>query len=381
MNELDEGGDREVPAAALSSVVGRRREDEQREHHEAAPTDDIKLIKPTSVISRPPDVSTWHDYPAYVRPEPLGGMRLLHQHNCVESSSSSDDDDSCCIRVGTPTPFETEIFRGCLVLRASGLPTSEERQFEGMKRKLQLVVQGQFTQDVKYSELIAGEEFSRPFTHPPSDWLVGLFLFVARNVSPCYSLSGPTEARPGVTGLMLGLAQSVAVSEPGEEPDATGTPSEDTELLRGAGCDDFPRSFEERKRCFSGDPAAADGGWKDVVFDRSKVWTFGFWEHLMSIADFRLDLGIVSLPAAEYVEDQPLILCGRGSEKAGEKTLYSIEIWHERFVRAMNKNRGIDGINGDGNGNRRDGDGDSDGDGNGSADGNGGGWGWGWGWG
>mmetsp|Transcript_14681 Transcript_14681/g.41300 ORF Transcript_14681/g.41300 Transcript_14681/m.41300 type:complete len:366 (-) Transcript_14681:144-1241(-) len=256
------------------------------------------------------DPESWPDCPVLMRPEPATGMQLTEEGPQV-------------IRACRLHRFQSPIFSGCIVIRAEGLPTSEEGQFGGRKRKLQVVVQGSFTAEVGYADLIAGEEFPRPFTDPPNSWLVSLFLLVARQISPCYTLAGPEEPRPGVTGLMLGLAQSVCVSEPGSEPDPLGIPYEDTSLLG----DSFPSGFEQRKKFFS----RPGPSWESWSFDTSRVWTFGFWEHLMSIADFKLDLGIVSLSTTNLIKDQPLIICAR----AGGSSMYSVEIWHEALARGF----------------------------------------------
>ena len=95
---------------------------------------------------------------------------------------------------------------------------------------------------VRYSELRAGQQFAYPFTRVPGEWMVSAVMQVARAVSPCYTLAGPREPRPGMTGLMMGLAQSLCVSEPGEEPDPLGEPLEDTKALGPS----FPTTFSAR---------------------------------------------------------------------------------------------------------------------------------------
>uniref|UniRef100_A0A061R667 Domain of unknown function at the cortex 1 domain-containing protein n=1 Tax=Tetraselmis sp. GSL018 TaxID=582737 RepID=A0A061R667_9CHLO len=254
-----------------------------------------------------PPCEAWPDFPVLLRTEPGAGMRTQTQDGIL--------------RVAEKEYFETEIFKGCIVIRASGLSSSEPGQFGSRKRKLQIVVQGKFKQKVFYSEVYSGQEFARPFTHPPPSWLVSLFITVARTVSPCYKLVGPREPRPGITGLLVGLAQSICVSEPGQEPDPMGIPYEDTDLLGP----EFPKDFSSRKKTFS-----KREGWEDNHFDTTRIWTFGFWEHLMSIADFKLDLGVLNLPAAQYIEDQALVICS----KTRDKTLYSVEVWHEIFAKA-----------------------------------------------
>jgi hypothetical protein len=228
------------------------------------------------------------------------------------------------MRVGEAVSFESELFSGVCCLRVSGLPTSDDGQFEGRKRQLQVVVQGRFKRRCLYSELTAGQDFGRPLKNPPSGWLVSLILTVARRISPCYNLSGPEEPRPGMTGLMLGLAQSICVSELGSEPSPLDEPYEDTALLG----EDFPSGFSARKKHFS-----KPGLWEKDAFDTDRVWTFGFWQHLMSMATFELDLGVTTLSTARYIQDQPLVL----SSRVGHEALYAIEIWNERLLKAADE--------------------------------------------
>jgi len=256
-----------------------------------------------------PDCLDWPDRPVYLRPEPSSGMRVV-----------GPKDGKGGIQVGQEHEFESEIFKGRFILRASGLPTSDPDQFGAKQRKLQFVVQGTFKEGVRYKEVITGQEFSRPFNTVPASGLVRLVLSVVQRISPCYTLAGPHEARPGLTGPLLGLAQSVCVSEPGQEPAIAGQPFEDTSMLG----DQFPASFAERKKVFS-----KPGAWEDECFDTSKVWTFGFWQHLLSISDFNVDLGVTRLSAGKYIRDQPLILTSR----AGSQALYSIEIWNEQLAK------------------------------------------------
>lgn len=122
------------------------------------------------------------------------------------------------------------------------------------------------------------------------------------------------------SGLMMGLAQSIAVSEPGQEPDPLNDePLEDTSLL-GPG---FPSCFSQRKKLFSG------SSWDDGVFDTQRIWTFGFWEAPLNLSTFELDLGVMKLGVGSYIADQPLVLV---CSAADGEMVYSIQIWHESFV-------------------------------------------------
>lgn len=104
------------------------------------------------------------------------------------------------LRAGKLHRFETDVFAGCIVVRVAGLRSSDPQQFGNKRRKLQVVVQGRFKREIRYSELRAGQQFAHPFTHAPSSWIVGAVMAVARAVSPCYDLQGPNDPRPGMTG-------------------------------------------------------------------------------------------------------------------------------------------------------------------------------------
>ncbi len=56
-------------------------------------------------------------------------------------------------------PFETNLFRGRVIVRMSGLPNAED-YFRGRKRLTDLVVQGQFLRPVRFDRLMTGQKFS-----------------------------------------------------------------------------------------------------------------------------------------------------------------------------------------------------------------------------
>ena len=76
--------------------------------------------------------------------------------------------------------FETDLFVGCAVVWARGVPSAPARLFEGQRRRTVMAVQGRFKRPVAVEDLVTGQEFARPPKNLPAKWLVEKVLIRVR---------------------------------------------------------------------------------------------------------------------------------------------------------------------------------------------------------
>jgi Protein of unknown function (DUF1769) len=223
--------------------------------------------------------------------------------------------------LGVPFEFESPIFKGKMLLRfrhaPSDDPASHKAYFEGRKRLMQTVVQGQFTKrGIKMSDLWAGCIFDRPLAQAPPPSFTKIMDAVLRRVAPGVIMDLGSKS-PRVVALYAGTAQTMSVDAPGREPEITGphipeNVADDANLV----------TANKRKKHLSNPKKAAK-----LEYDTNKVYTFHTYDDSM-------DYGRGSMRIPMYgdydikpaIGPQPLSLTAVTT--LGE-TLYSFRIWHE----------------------------------------------------
>lgn len=76
--------------------------------------------------------------------------------------------------------FETDLFKGCVVIWAVGLPSTPPGLFRGQKRKTSITIQGQFRRPLPLDDVVTGQEFLRRPKNLPAMWLVETVLIRVR---------------------------------------------------------------------------------------------------------------------------------------------------------------------------------------------------------
>lgn len=122
------------------------------------------------------------------------------------------------------------------------------------------------------------------------------------------------------------LVQIINCSKPGEEP-ALDNPIEDMRLLgtlfRKPNGDPLPGI--ERKRLMSD-----QRNYSRLLYDTENIWTFHFWQHLLDLSTFNLDMSLRQFSLSGHLNGQPLQLMAK--DRKSEEYLWSFEVWHETLL-------------------------------------------------
>ncbi|CAL8462122.1 g1653 [Coccomyxa elongata] len=271
-------------------------------------------------LQHPPseqDFSGWPDDPLLLRAAPLPSLRM-HQGS-----------DPCAIRInnGRRIEFETDVFRGCAVIRAQGLSSSPEGLFAGERRKTSITVQGRFKQDLAVEDVVSGQEFKRQPKNLPAMWLVDKVLIrLAKKISPSMDI-GPLSA-PYLLAPVLALAQLVNVSAPGDEPDPCQPTPEDLRLFDPSltNTNGGPMDALKRKKHFWNKKNRAGH-----VFTREHVWTFQMYQHFVDMGAYELNM-IYGFDLGRHLDGQPLQFMLKDRRSGGY--LMNFHAWHRKLLPA-----------------------------------------------
>ncbi|GMH32235.1 hypothetical protein BSKO_00069 [Bryopsis sp. KO-2023] len=274
-------------------------------------------LKQAKVSISPPtleDYMGWPDRPCLLRLN----KSVAYQH-CLNGC----DPDRIRINTGEPFFFETDIFKGCAALYVAGLESAPPGLFQGRKRKTHLVVQGQFKRQMNFSEVLTGQEFDRKLLHIPAVPVLNLLLRMARKMSP--SMNAGIDPRPYLLSPVAAGAQIINCSKPGTEP-SLDNPLEDMRSLgsKFTKSNGEPLSGPDRKRLMSDQKNRAN-----LYYDKENVWTFHFWQHLLDLSTFKLDMSLRQFSLSGHLDGQPLQLMAKS--RAGEY-LWNFDVWHQSLI-------------------------------------------------
>jgi len=199
--------------------------------------------------------------------------------------------------------FETELFEGRAMLWVAGLPSSPAGLFKGRQRKTSLVVQGRFKRQLPYCDVFTGQEFFRPLLDLPAKWMINVLLRIARRLSPS-SMFGLLDAPHILTPLVAG-AQSIHVTAAGsgeDPPDLDAPAHENMQPVAGSPAEAQMTSVQ-RKKWFS-----SAKNREKRFFETHHIYTFHFWQHLLDLSTYELDMGVAAFDIASSLDGQPLQL-------------------------------------------------------------------------
>jgi hypothetical protein len=127
--------------------------------------------------------------------------------------------------------------------------------------------------------------------------------------------------------LVFAGAHAITVSPADKPPALTDPPHEDLRLF-GAPflLPDGTAMRADQRRKRMAEPRARQG----LQFTTQHVWTFHFWQHLLDIANFELDLTLAQFSLAQHLDGQPLAMMGKSRSR--DQYLWALESWHEDIL-------------------------------------------------
>jgi hypothetical protein len=227
--------------------------------------------------------------------------------------------------------------------------------FNGVNRRYQAVVRGQFKQALPWTDLLTGFHLAKPCGKLPPKWIIKSALKVISFFAPQLQakVSGP---HPQILTPLGSTPQCVMVHDTAVASDGSKmklmddvlcepTLDHDTLLQQASPATTSMQRARFRKKNFDRIFAnAADDGSSSPVFrtDPTKIYTFEFLQHLFDFELFSIELGSVlgSIPLAPILGGQPLQIMACNSKI---QYLWGFELWHAELmddVRSQQQHQG-----------------------------------------
>lgn len=152
-------------------------------------------------------------------------------------------------------------------------------------------VQGQFKQQVPFDSLMIGSEFSRPLKLPASSLLLRATQWLISKMGSGVQLN-PTGDQPHIFAPLIGAAQTINASLPGQQPDLLEA-EEDMTLYDSSlvsGWSGKAMSPGKRRSFF-----ASRSNRQGRNFDTEHVWTFQLYDQTMDYSTFTLPIPLFKL--------------------------------------------------------------------------------------
>lgn len=229
------------------------------------------------------------------------------------------------VPLGVPFEVDSSLFRGRVLLRFRNAKSDDtlkhKEYFDGRKRLMCTVVQGQFKRPISMDEVYVGSLFAQPLAGAPPRSMATIMSAVIRRIAPGVVLDLASDS-PKVIALLAGTAQTMSIDTKGDEPDITlpDIPENVSHVLGST-----LASKSRRKKVLSSPKKA-----RRYTFDTSHVYTFHTYDDAMDYG-----LGTMHIPMyGEYdikprIGRQPLSLTA--VTQSGE-ILYDMRIWHEDSI-------------------------------------------------
>lgn len=229
--------------------------------------------------------------------------------------------------IGVPFQFTSELFEGQCLLRLRNV-TSDNTEgdagyFRGRRRLFQTIVQGRFKEPLLVSEVLTGHEFVRPLQHLPYPWMIKAGTTLIRTLAPGANICVHSQ-QPVCMAIMAATSQTVRVDKRGDEPDISSIDIQEDCAMMGGDFESGKVSSAGRKSLLS-QPLRA----QEYTFNTESVYTFDFYQSLLDVSTYSLDLGIIKLGLSPVLDGQPIQCL---SKTRDGRYLWSFQIWHENLL-------------------------------------------------
>jgi len=295
----------------------------------------IKLVLQVEKIQRAgvelPPVSKWPDRPVIARGRPACTLQVTPRAatQYYPSAPMPPDPISLCVNVA-PYDFETPLFKGSLIVRVRGLPTTQEEYFAGRNRRMQVCLQGRFKRRTRFDKVFSGQEFSKPLAWTPSRPIVSTCFTVLSPVLPPTFKYDVFSERPYFLSPLLCTCQGFAVERPGEQQDVFGVPEkkwaidENTALLNDP---DVPKNGDKRRKYFG-----VQRNLEKFYFEPGLVYTFDYYQHYFDATQMTLDLSsLLKFDATRILGNQALQV-SMAKDITTNEYIWNFDMMHEKLV-------------------------------------------------
>eukprot|EP00980_Cylindrotheca_fusiformis_P014214 scaffold3741_cov127-Cylindrotheca_fusiformis.AAC.6 len=275
----------------------------------------------TKIGSGPPPsqaVPQWPHRPAYICAHPE-----------VKTPEHSQGEP---LPLGVPVEFETDLFKGKFFCRLKPIDphpddaTGHKEYFEGKKRHYQWIVQGRFKEEMKFSDILIGDYYEKPFKGIPKGPFMKLYQKFMETLNPGVIMDLTSDS-PKILAA-FGSCQTLRVDHPGQEPDICSGEKlvENTTLLFGK---DKKFSSESKRRSYLSKPKNSSKYTTNLDY----VYTTEMYDHAICIGSYYQHAMGIKVDMVNIMNGQPL---GFSMFTRGDKRLiYKFPVWHERLLEDM----------------------------------------------
>jgi Protein of unknown function (DUF1769)/Domain found in Dishevelled, Egl-10, and Pleckstrin (DEP) len=231
--------------------------------------------------------------------------------------------------LGKPFHFSSELFEGHCLVRLKNVPNSDNpfgdsAYFSGRRRLFQTIIQGRFKEPLPVSDVLTGHEFVKPLQNLPHPWILSAATNLIGKLAPGAEIR-VLGSHPTMLASLAATSQVVRGDEPGNEPYIGGEEDlqEDCSLLGGKFSSG--RISAAGRKLHLANPNRA----KKYTFDTETVYTFDFYQSLLNVVTYSLELGVANIGMAPILNGQPIqCLC----KTTDGRYLWSFQLWHESLL-------------------------------------------------
>jgi hypothetical protein len=235
------------------------------------------------------------------------------------------------VPIGKAFKFESEMFVGSCLLRFKDIPGDNEQgvraYFDGRQRRFQAIVQGRFKKPLNVGDVLTGHEFDKPFQYLPPSWMTAAGTSLIKRLAPGVVIDLKSN-KPTFLACLAATSQSVSGDMPGNEPDIYANDVEEDCSVFGKQFSSLGQSIpaSRRKKILS-DPGTA----QKYTYDTDTVYTFDFFQHLLDVSTYSLDIGITKFGIASSLNGQPIQIMAKTRQG---QYLWSFLIYHQALLDA-----------------------------------------------
>mmetsp|Transcript_12390 Transcript_12390/g.19058 ORF Transcript_12390/g.19058 Transcript_12390/m.19058 type:complete len:484 (+) Transcript_12390:33-1484(+) len=231
------------------------------------------------------------------------------------------------VPIGVPVEFESDLFKGRILFRFRSGKTEDEQShnayFNSSQYKVQrqIVIQGQFKERLKMSEMYMGDIFDRKWSLSPPPSVGRMVNKIFTRLAPGLVIDVATE-KPKVMVLIGGGSHTISIDRPGDEPDMTAPDIPENTFMSN----DI-KSSEMRKKVL-GNPAKAS----KFEFDPDMVYTFHSFDEVLDIANYQFNIPFLNVDIANVLGGQPISIRAVNRPETSSQSFFYFRCWHEKTI-------------------------------------------------
>ncbi len=300
-----------------------------------------------------PSPETWTYRPLFIQPAndtTIPDDDHDHDHDRTQTNSNAmqmSSISSCgSIPIGTPIEFETPLFKGKILIRIrNNLNIDKESQpyFQNHKRLRQYVIQGQFKEKIKMSDIFLGDFYQRRFAIVPPPFVDKIMSSFFRRLAPGIIMDLNSDM-PKVAALLAGSVQIMSIDKIGHEPDMCQYDMEektqtlelfeddfsiDHHQVHDGGDNTFTKGFKSKsqRQKVLGDPKRAE----KYYFHPGQVYTFNQYDDVFDLATYKIKIPMLkSVDLATILNYQPTTI--RACTLDG-RSVFNFNVFHEKLCK------------------------------------------------